>query len=153
MWLHVNFVFDGLTGMELIEFKKLIQGLIKLLEPEYKFYLFEPWPDCFLAMKLDRSERSIKDKVYNYMDKIEHDYICAWWIDFNTKDYENGKDFIGAMKYLTNLALKTNLKQITRIMHCSLNSLWASSEMERDTYYSMLMKCLDKEKGREYGKY
>lgn len=114
MWNHVNFWFKNnkLSLKQNIILINYIKKIVKPHEPCKKFFLYEPEPHLFLAIKT--SKLIELPKTPKFIKKITKEY--------NTNDEINGDDFIQILSYFANRTLYCKTREkFGHIAHCVNN--------------------------------
>jgi hypothetical protein len=123
-WVHINFWFKDpykeylLTLEEYEEFLVFLRDLVKTNCPKRKFFLFEPYPHCFLAMEIDR--KVVIDRVPDFVQRYEVK---------SGNDTDNGQLFLDIMDKFTDFSLSIyNKDNLAHLLHCMLNQVNASTK-------------------------
>jgi hypothetical protein len=145
-WAHIDFFFkkninNYLSEDEQFAFEDLLRKIIRRIKPfiRRKFYLYEPQPNCFLAIEL-RSKIFIPI-VYLLVKGLHRDY---WFIkhfslhSVSGKDETNGEGFLDVLNAMTNYYLFKNDAKLTHIIHCCLEFQKQIRVKELLFYYEML---------------
>ena len=166
MWIHINFWFKRpkgihrrsyyLTPSQQKKFHYLLRKIISNPFIQRKFFLYEPSPNCFLAIEIKDYLASIYAKIMIKVCKR----VCKQqrlkfirYIDYklNSQDEKNGEYFLNCLNAFINLTLalkspyppwlkKFALKKLrltAHIVHCCLNQITNSRRLERKFYKAM----------------
>ena len=149
-WVHIEFWFDKnwsryheLESKEKKSLKRLLLIIINRMHPFIikRFYLFEPNPHLFLAMKLqDRNDLGSVKKVFEDIKNCylqNHKFIKKIELRPDTRDHENRKGFIEVLDAMTTYNLIHKDNSLTHIIHCSMNNSFYNRIEENEFYKTM----------------
>ena len=142
MWVHINFIFikPHLTQKQYKKFTKYlgyqIQPYLNIIRRKY--FLFEPYPHCFLALQIPPyAKEMLIELFYYYMP----DFVKRVYFTEHTDDEANGKYFLDIMNSLTNFNLFSDKKiyhpnikfskqyrALIHLFHCMLNQFLYKKE-------------------------
>ena len=149
-WVHIDFFFKYLSKDERFLFEDLVRKIIKQTRwiVRRKFYLYEPQPNCFLALEL----RSIIFLPMLY-------FICwlyrgkFYFINYmgvhkpagkDQNDTENGEGFLNIINAFTEWYLFSqydNRVGVNHIIHCCIEFQFGNKEAE---FYRLMAKGYDR---------
>ncbi len=148
-WIHIDFFFDGsgLTQDEKFAFENLVRKIIKRTRwiVRRKFYLYEPQPNCFLALEI-RSVIFIPVILWLcVLYRNKHWFIKHMGVHTSggryDRDNDNGEGFLSIMNAFTEWYLFTrfdNKTGLSHILHCILEFQTMSRYKEVYWYKYML---------------
>jgi len=126
-WGHIEFYFKkDYKDFSLSEFKCILHHMVLRFCKKRKFYLFEPTPDCFLAIEDPEVEYILK-----HLKDFKADFIKKITYKPNTEDIYNGEGFLNVMDAVTNHILFTpSSHSFQHIIHCCFNAYAAVKEKD-----------------------
>lgn len=133
------------TSEENGEFRCFLNSIVMLLSPyiRRKFFLYEPYPDCFLAFELKNATlvKLLKTRLNQITNLKRPCFIKKIILKKNMKDYNNGESFLNIMDSVTDYILffGDHPKGFFHIIHCMLNS-WTVNQANEYRYHC---KCIE----------
>ena len=151
-WIHIDFFFRGyLDADEKFLFENLVRKIIKRTRwvVRRKFYLYEPQPNCFLALEM-RSVIFIPAILWLcVLYRGKHWFIKHMGVHTtggrDEYDGNNGEGFLNIMNAFTDWYLFTKFDSNTRllhILHCALE-FQTMSRYEEVSWYKQMLKHYD----------
>ena len=140
MWIHINFWFNKkLSKRDYDYFVRYLAGSIGQDEYTRRFFLFEPYPHCFLAIETNKPELIIFNNKPSFVSRIEK--------ELNTNDKDNGEQFLNIMDNITSLVFMGKKdKTFLHIIHCIANEITHSRKKEMMCYYTLFKSCYREDK-------
>jgi hypothetical protein len=127
-----------------------VSNIINSMRPyiDRKFYLYENEPHCFLAFdlidegNLSRIEKIVLDNslVFSFIES-------AQLHGGDTKDEENGEDFLNILNAFTEAYLFQRKSKLTHIIHCCMEFIHQSRNSELQFYKTMFLMYGGKNEG------
>lgn len=162
MWMHINFWFNRpdkihrttyyLTPIQQKKFHNLLRIIVSHPFIKRKFFLYEPSPNCFLALEINDWLADILGKIIIRICKQKRlKFIRQVTYTLNTNEIHNGELFLNCLNKFTDVTLALsfpyppwlkkfpfkNLKTTAHIVHCYLNQITNSRPLERKFYKAM----------------
>jgi hypothetical protein len=106
------------------------------IKPTRKFFLFEPYPDFFLAMQTNKIANVKKYK------SMAPKFVKKMWLVKNGEDENNGIAFLNIMNAYADVELKEQKLFYGHTSHCILNQLGRNATEEAGWYYLLLKERL-----------
>lgn len=152
-WIHLHLWFK--KGFSVLDNEKNIRTLVLSLQPyiRRKFYLYEPEPDCFLALEV---KEGMLETIQKWFETIKFTLLTIYEkvsLELNTKDEQNNCFFIDVMDKVTDYNLnyfgltgrhkkgqRTPSDYLTHIIHCMCNQMYGSKKSEKKLYELLIKK-------------
>lgn len=120
-WIHININFINYDShLNIVQYKELLiflKGIIKDLEPEKKFFLFENTPHFFLACKIKKT----KEIDFQEYLRAAPEFISELWSS-ESNDDSNSQLFIDMLNIMADQELSGDENyDFPHILHCILN--------------------------------
>ena len=145
-WIHIDFWFwdctfrtDAyLTDKEQKVFNGLLAKFIKKCQPyiRRKFFLYEDIPHCFLALEVKDKKDIPKISAFCRMFSAPFIYK-AYYNPKADGDENNGEGFLDILNAMTDFYLFKKDNRITHIIHCCMEFMLQSRQMECEFYQNM----------------
>lgn len=162
MWVHLEFKFrkrnNHLKRKDYFRLINLFNFILLTVKPKRKFWLFEDYPDVFLAMDISPFKLFCFSSLrLDFYKSILPDIVKDIKFVRHGKDEPNGEGFLNVMNAYSDIILNDDNKHsIKHLHHCILNQFGCDIKDEIEWNRSLLeerLKMLKKEKRKEkYGK-
>jgi len=146
MWVHIEMNFkipNHLSSLNHNKLLNLIRYIVMDIKPKRKFWLFEPYPDFFLAMEISKWEALNLAHGIKYYKSISPKFIKKLWLVKNSKDEPNGEKFLNILNAYADSVLNKGKFEYGHISHCILNQFGLSRKEEAGLYYRLCKERLD----------
>lgn len=150
-WVHIDFFFKSYYGLDQDErfmFEDLVKKIILSLKPfiRRKFYLYEPQPNCFLALEVKAKIFIPLVSLVIWIYKREYDFIEYMYLhSVSGKDETNGEGFCDVLNAMTDYYLFKKDAKLHHIIHCCLEFQMITRSAEVD-FYKLMVKGYEEKK-------
>ena len=121
----------------------MVRYIVMDIKPKRKFWLFEDYPDFFLAMEIKSWELLNLYGGIKYYKSLTPKFIKDLWLVKDGKDEPNGKKFLDIMNAYSDAILNEGEIKYQHISHCMLNQLGLNWKEEANWYYRLCKERLD----------
>ena len=151
MWVHVNlwFQFEEQSEIDNVRVRNFLYRLVRAAKPHLQqyFYLYEPDPHCFLALRVEENQ------VFIVLEKLRKcwtpQFVRRVSYTFPTMDGTNNPDSLDAMSAVAKGIVEGRLAvqkrdrgkgctEFHHLIHCLMDMYYGSRDEERACYQQML---------------